>query len=106
MKDAIKSPRPLVEISPVASSPTSPKAKVCYNVKSTGGGIGEVRLFHNGKLIESDGFYKDIAKTTSDKTQLLSLNSKAIYEDMRSVKIKEKGRDKPCNNKVKRRSLQ
>ncbi len=90
MKDAIKSPPPVVQISPIAASPASPKAKVCYNVKSTGGGIGEVRLFHNGKLIESDGFYKDIAKTTSDKTQLLALNSKAIYEDMRSVKIKEK----------------
>ncbi|MDP2277746.1 MAG: WD40 repeat domain-containing protein, partial [Nitrospirota bacterium] len=43
MKDAIKSLPPLVEISPIASSPTSSKAKVCYNVKSTGGGIGEIR---------------------------------------------------------------
>ncbi|KAF0145885.1 MAG: wd40 repeat subgroup [Nitrospirae bacterium] len=91
MKDAIKSPPPVVEISPIAASPASPKAKVCYNVKSIGGGIGEVRLFHNGKLIESDGYYKDIAKTTSDKTQLIAMTSKAIYEDMRSVKIKEKG---------------
>ncbi|TAL22057.1 MAG: hypothetical protein EPN94_11860, partial [Nitrospirae bacterium] len=91
MKNAIKSPPPVVEISPIASSSTSPKAKVCYNVKSTGGGIGEIRLFHNGKLIESDGFYKDIVKTSSDKTQLIAMNSKTIYEDMRSVKIKEKG---------------
>ncbi|KAF0143810.1 MAG: wd40 repeat subgroup [Nitrospirae bacterium] len=91
MKDAIKNPPPVVEISPIASTPSSPKTKVCYNVKSTGGGIGEVRLFHNGKLIESDGYYKDIAKTTSDKTELIALNSKTIYEDMRSVKIKEKG---------------
>ncbi|MBI5204676.1 MAG: caspase family protein [Nitrospirae bacterium] len=91
MKDAIKSPPPGVEINPITASPASPKAKVCYNVKSTGGGIGEVRLFHNGKLIESDGYYKDMAKTTSDKTQLIAMNSKAIYEDMRSVKIKEKG---------------
>ena len=91
MQDAIKSPPPVVEISPITTSPTYPKAKVCYNVKSTGGGIGEIRLFHNGKLIESDGYYKEAAKTVTEKTQLAKLSSKVIYEDMRSVKIKEKG---------------
>lgn len=100
MKDAIKSPPPVVEISPVAASPTSPKAKACYNVKSTGGGIGEVRLFHNGKLIESDGYYKEALKTT-EKTELLALNSKTIYEDMRSVKIKEKTEISPITTKAK-----
>jgi WD40 repeat protein len=87
MKDAIKSPPPVVEISPISPSP---KTKVCYNVKSTGGGIGEVRLFHNGKLIESDGFYKEVARGSSEKTQLAKFDSRTIYEDMRSVKIKEK----------------
>ena len=101
MKDAIKSPPPVVEISPITASPTAPKAKVCYNVKSTGGGIGEVRLFHNGKLIESDGYYKDMAKTISDKTQLIAMNSKSIYEDMRSVKIKEKTEISPVTTKSK-----
>ncbi len=101
MKDAIKSPPPLVEISPISLSSASPKAKVCYSIKSTGGGIGEIRLFHNGKLIESDGFYKDIAKTTSDKTQLIAMNSKTIYEDMRSVKIKEKAEISPVTIKSK-----
>lgn len=100
MKDAIKSPPPIVEISPVVASPTSPKAKVCYNVKSTGGGIGEVRLFHNGKLIESDGYYKEALKTT-EKTELLALNSKTIYEDMRSVKIKEKADISQITTKTK-----
>ena len=101
MKDAIKSPPPVVEISPIAASPTSPKAKVCYNIKSTGGGIGEVRLFHNGKLIESDGYYKEAAKTITEKTELAKLNSKAIYEDMRSVKIKEKAEISPITTKTK-----
>ncbi|MBI3584660.1 MAG: caspase family protein [Nitrospinae bacterium] len=101
MKDAIKSPPPLVEISPVTTSPSSPKAKVCYNIKSTGGGIGEVRLFHNGKLIESDGYYKEAAKTVTEKTRLAKLDSKAIYEDMRSVKIKEKTEISPVTTKTK-----
>ncbi|MBI3376957.1 MAG: caspase family protein [Nitrospirae bacterium] len=100
MKDAIKSPPPVVEISPIASSPTSPKAKVCYKAKSTGGGIGEIRLFHNGKLIESDGYYKETAKT-SDKMQLAQINSKTIYEDMRSVKIKGIGEISPIKSKTK-----
>ncbi|MCG2814049.1 MAG: caspase family protein, partial [Thermodesulfovibrionales bacterium] len=100
MKDAIKSPPPVVEISPITASPTSPKAKVCYQAKSTGGGIGEVRLFHNGKLIESDGYYKETAKT-SDKMQLAQINSKTIYEDMRSVKIKEKAELSPVTTKSK-----
>jgi len=47
-----------------------------------------VRLFHNGKLIQSDGYYKEIARSTSDKTQLAALSSKAIYEDMRSIVVK------------------
>ena len=102
-----KSPPPVVEISPITTSPTYPKAKVCYNVKSTGGGIGEIRLFHNGKLIESDGYYKEAAKTVTEKTQLAKLSSKVIYEDMRSVKIKEKGIETGTNTtKTKRRSLQ
>ena len=101
MKDAIKSPPPVVAISPITTSPASPKAKVCYNVKSTGGGIGEVRLFHNGKLIESDGYYKEIAKSSTEKTQLTKLDSKTIYENMRSVTVKGKTETSPVTTKTK-----
>ena len=101
MKDAIKSPPPVIEISQISPSPTSPKAKVCYNVKSTGGGIGEVRLFHNGKLIESDGYYKEVAKSSTEKTQLAKLDSKNIYQDMRNLKIKEKTEISPVTTKIK-----
>ncbi len=101
MQDAIKSPPPVVKINPVTTYPSSPKVKVCYNVQSTGGGIGEVRLFHNGKLIESDGFYKEAAKTAIEKTQLATLDSKAIYEGMRSVKIQEKTEISPVSAKTK-----
>ncbi len=89
MQDAVKAPPPTVEIArPIGTGAT---AKVCYHVKSTGGGIGEVRMFHNGKLIQSDGYYREAAKSASDRQQLLSLNSKAIYENMRSVSVE--GRD-------------
>jgi len=98
--DAIKNPPPTVEFTSVPSATDQSKVKVCYQVKSTGGGIGEVRLFHNGKLIESDGYYKDVAKT-SEKMQLASLTSNKIYEDMRSVKIKSTGEISPIKSKVK-----
>ncbi len=90
MQDAIKRPPPVVKINSVATTPASPRAKVCYNIESTGGGIGEVRLFHNGKLIESDGYFKEASKTAIEKTELAKLDSRAVYEDMRSIKIKEK----------------
>ena len=88
MKDAIKSPPPIVEFTSKISDTDQPKVKVCYQVKSSGGGVGEIRLFHNGKLIQSDGYYREVAKATSEKTQLASLNSRAIYADMRSLTIK------------------
>lgn len=90
MKEAIKSPPPAIVIAPVKER-DSPQVKVCYQVQSLGGGIGEVRLFHNGKLIQSDGYYREFAKTsTADRTQLASLDSKSIYEDMRSISVKGK----------------
>jgi len=90
MKDARKSPPPLVEFTSHLPGNDQQKAKVCYRIKSTGGGIGEVRLFHNGKLIQSDGYYREVAKTSTEKNQLGSVNSRAIYEDMRSLNIKAK----------------
>jgi len=89
MQDAIKRPPPTVDIAPLKDTEL-PKVKVCYSAKSAGGGIGEVRLFHNGKLIQSDGYYREAAKSAVEKTRLASLDSKAIYEEMRSVSIKGK----------------
>jgi len=71
MSDAIKSPPPGIEFSFTPSDSDLPRFKVCYQVKNSGGGIGEVRLFHNGKLIESDGYYRDMAKSTSEKHRSL-----------------------------------
>ncbi|HUK99794.1 MAG TPA: caspase family protein [Nitrospirota bacterium] len=99
MQDAIKAPPPLVEIAePVQAGAM---AKICYRVKSTGGGIGEVRLFHNGKLIQSDGYYRDMAKSSSEKQQILAMNSKMIYENMRSVSVKGKTENAPATTKLK-----
>lgn len=89
-KEALATPPPTVKFTktPPASS-VSQMAKVCYQVRSTGGGIGEVRLFQNGKLIKSDGFYRELAKNNSPKKiEIATLNSRAIYQDQRSIVIR------------------
>ena len=90
MKDAIKNPPPALEFTSKLSDTTQSKVKLCYRIKSTGGGIGEVRLFHNGKLVQSDGFYREVTKTSTGTTPLALLNSRSIYADMRSLNIKAK----------------
>ena len=88
MKDARKSPPPLIDFTSQSAGNDRQKAKVCYRVKNAGGGIGEVRVFHNGKLVQSDGYYKEAIKAPGDKSQTAVLDGKAIYADMRSISVK------------------
>ena len=91
VEEAINHPPPTVKFSAIPGETADPKVKVCYQVQSTGGGIGEVRLFQNGKLIKSDGFYREVAGQGAIATmKLSSVNSRAVYQDMRSLTIKEK----------------
>ncbi|MEW6674257.1 MAG: caspase family protein [Thermodesulfobacteriota bacterium] len=90
MQAAIESPPPSVTFTSDLSDTDQPRVKVCYEIKNAGGGIGEVRLFHNGKLIQSDGYYKEAARPAALQTQLAALNSRAVYEDMRSISVKGK----------------
>ena len=101
MNDAVKNPPPVVEFTSLPSNTDQQKAKLCYQVKSTGGGIGEVRLFHNGKLIQSDGYYRAMTRSSSEKQQNVAMNGRAIYEDMRSVSLKSKENIAPTTSKPK-----
>lgn len=101
MKDARKSPPPLIEFTSQSADTDQQKVKVCYRIKSTGGGIGEVRVFHNGKLIQSDGYYKEIARAGFDKAQLAELNGDAIYADMRGVSVKGRANTTTISTKPK-----
>jgi len=101
MNDAIKSPPPMVEFTSESGDTKQSRIKLCYQVKSTGGGIGEVRLFHNGKLVQSDGYYKEMARSAPYKTRLATLNSKAIYADMRSVSVTGKTGNNSISEKSK-----
>ncbi|HEX9079132.1 MAG TPA: caspase family protein, partial [Desulfuromonadaceae bacterium] len=101
MKDVIKNPPPVVEFTSVPANSDQPRVKVCYQVKSSGGGIGEVRLFQNGKLIDSDGYYREAARGSAEKMQLVALDSKAIYQEMRGVNIRARVDGTPIASKAK-----
>lgn len=91
LSDAIRTPPPRVSFSSLPKETNLSSAKVCYRVKSAGGGIGEIRIFQNGKLIKSDGFYREVVKNEATaKMQLASLNSRTVYQDMRSLVVKGK----------------
>jgi WD40 repeat protein len=102
IEDAIKNPPPAADFTNTPGDTDGKKSKVCYRVKNMGGGIGEVRLFHNGKLIQSDGYYREAAKSAAaEKMRLASLNSNTIYADMRSVFVKGGIEAVPISNKPK-----
>ncbi|MDD2500823.1 MAG: caspase family protein [Geobacter sp.] len=90
-EEALKSPPPEIRFTTVPSTTADVMTKLCYQVKSVGGGIGELRLFQNGKLIRSDGYYRGSArKEKADHLQLAQVNSRSLYSDLRSLAIKEK----------------
>ena len=95
LEEALRNPPPNVEFVNVPSETSGNKVTLKYKITSTGGGIGEVRLFHNGKLIQSDGFYRQAKAPISRKTStLLAYNSRAIKDDLRGLTILSKKEDK------------
>ena len=90
-KEALKNPPPLLSFTKVPSSSKNNKENVCYKAISTGGGIGEVRLFQNGKLVKSDGFYREASAKESDATmKLASQGSESIQRGLRSLTVAQK----------------
>jgi len=51
--DALRSPPPTVELARLPDA-ASGRVRVRYTVRSTGGGVGRIRLYLNGKLAHSD----------------------------------------------------
>ncbi len=101
MSLAVQSPPPSVGFATIPSDTDATSIKFCYQASSTGGGIGEVRLFHNGKLLVSDGYYRDMVRSPSEKIQLMAMNGAAIHEQMLSVAISEIGKPIPITSHEK-----
>jgi WD40 repeat protein len=90
-EEALRNPPPKARFTTVPPKSADAKSKVCYRIESSGGGIGEVRLFQNGKLIKSDGFYREVAlKEKDDRVRIAGLSSRAIYQEMRSLAVSRK----------------
>lgn len=88
--EAIKSPPPQVTFVEPPKTAGDRPVKICYRVQSSGGGIGEVRLFQNGKLIKSDGFYREALLPGGGPLRLAERSSGTIAQDMRSLTLREK----------------
>jgi len=54
-----------------------------------------VRLFHNGKLVQSDGFYRQAKAVPAGTGNLRAYNTRAIKEDLRSVEVRSRAEKKP-----------
>ncbi len=70
INNAVKNPPPQVTIlSPKEDAPLSERTvTVKVQIKDTGGGIGDIRVHHNGKFVDSLGVYR-YAKTEVDDKQ-------------------------------------
>ncbi len=84
-QEALKNPPPRAQFTLVPPESDKKRVRVCYRITTGGGGIGEVRLFHNGKLIKSDGYYREVSRVIPQTTKIASLNSRAIYDEQRNL---------------------
>jgi WD40 repeat protein len=86
--EALKNPPPMLRFSKLPSPGKRHKATICYEATSAGGGIGEVRLFQNGKLVKSDGFYREASASRSGASMTLAaLDGPAIQRSLRLLAV-------------------
>lgn len=95
MDEALRNPPPEVDIDSISQSDDEKTVEVKYTVKNDGGGIGEIRIFYNGKLVKSDGHYRGIRKTLTGKVTLQAMDGKAIRNELRGVAIVARREKKP-----------
>lgn len=81
--EAIKNPPPQVTIlSPKEGDTFSNRtANIKVEIKDTGGGIGDIRVYHNGKLVDSLGVYR-FAKPEPDdgQTRMTKADKESPYQ--------------------------
>jgi WD40 repeat protein len=95
---ALKYPPPILSFTKVPSTTKQNMEKVCYKAVATGGGIGEVRLFQNGKLIKSDGFYRESVAKVDSSIKLASMNSSAVSRALKLTKTAQKSEPPMVSN--------
>jgi WD40 repeat protein len=96
--DAIKLPPPEIAFTAVPSTSTANAEKVCYKAVATGGGIGEVRLFQNGKLIKSDGFYRESVAKADTSIKLAAVDGATVSRALKLTKTSKKSETPMVSN--------
>lgn len=86
INQAIKNPPPVIERVEAPVSSASNAVKFIYRIKSTGGGIGDVRVFHNGKLVKSDGVSRQIPDTLLGK-KTTQITDDLLVAQMRNLAV-------------------
>ncbi|MEW6262682.1 MAG: caspase family protein [Thermodesulfobacteriota bacterium] len=96
IRQALNNPPPEVSIlSPVWGATVSNRAlKVKVRVKDQGGGIGDIRLYHNGKLVHSRGIYRIAAGDESlDQAEQVGGGPDSLYRtalrDLTMIEVRQ-----------------
>lgn len=95
---ALKYPPPVLSFTKVPSTTKQNLEQVCYKAVATGGGIGEVRLFQNGKLIKSDGFYRESVAKADTSFKLAAMDSAAVSRALKLTKTAQKAEPPMVSN--------
>jgi WD40 repeat protein len=84
--DALNNPPPVIEKIETPNSNSDNTVKLGYRIKSNGGGIGDVRVFHNGKLVKSDGVVRKMPDSLVGK-KANQVTSELLVSQMRGLAI-------------------
>jgi WD40 repeat protein len=95
---ALKYPPPILSFTKVPATTMNNMEKVCYKAVATGGGIGEVRLFQNGKLIKSDGFYREGVAKIDTSIKLAAMDSATVTRALKLTKTAQKAEPPMVSN--------
>lgn len=81
--DALRRPPPSVAFTDTPRMSEAARERICFRAESRGAGIGEVRMFHNGKLVKSDGFLREVAARPGQRLDLAQQDGAAIYRGLK-----------------------
>jgi len=88
VEEALAAPPPVVEIVGTARPIGANRSTIAFRVKSTGGGVGDVRVFHNGKLVLSDALQS--APVAEAPMQFSEATPEAITRSLRGLAIAQR----------------
>ena len=88
LAEVLTSPPPAVTLAELPENTDRQAMEVPFTVRSQGGGIGDVRVFVNGKLVRSDGFYRALEHEHYEQmASLETMNGRDLLEQNRNFMV-------------------